>query len=79
MALYFSRLEKQIISAKENQSVIKKTTPSFIELNLGKNNSTAECIIEVENKHASRMKIYFKGKPALDLLKFGKAFLEQNA
>jgi hypothetical protein len=75
------RLEKKILSARGDgdRDIIKRSTPSFIELNLGNNISTAECIVEVENKAGSKIKMYFKGKPHLDLMKFGKAFLEQTS
>jgi len=73
------RLKKRILSSRGDQSVIKKSPPSFIELNLENNIFTAESIVEIENKAGSRMKMYFRGKPGLDLVKFGKAFLEQTS
>jgi len=79
LGINFLRLEKQILSARGDQNIIKRPTPSFIELNLGNNISAAECIVEVENRAGSKIKMYFKGKPHLDLMKFGKAFLEQTS
>jgi hypothetical protein len=76
LSINFSRLEKQILSARVEQPKIKP--PSFIELDIGKNNSNAECILEVENKAGSKMKLYFKNNPSLDLMEFSKAFLNQT-
>ena len=72
------RLKKRILSSRGDQFIIK-SSPSFIELNLENNIFTAESIVEIENKAGSRMKMYFRGKPGLDLVKFGKAFLEQTS
>ena len=77
LSINFSRLEKQILSARREQPIIKH--PSFIELDIGRNNSTGECIVEVENRAGSKMKLYFKNKPSLDLMEFGKAFLNQTS
>ena len=73
------RLKKRILSSRGDQSVIKRSPPSFIELNLENNIFTAESIVEIENKAGSRMKMYFRGKPGLDLVKLSKAFLEQTS
>jgi hypothetical protein len=74
--LNYVQLEKCIISAKENKSLPTQAAPSFIEIDLGKSMESAECVVEIEKRDGSKMKMYFRGKVDLNLLEFGKAFLE---
>jgi hypothetical protein len=74
--LNYVELEKRIITARGDKSLPTQAAPSFIEIDLGKSISNAECVVEIEKRDGSKMKMYFKGEVGLNLLEFGKAFLE---
>ncbi len=73
LKLNFSDLKKRIIG-ENYQSVSGKKPPSFIELPSEKLFTQSECIIEMEDKSGSRMKMCFRGETNFDLLELGKSF-----
>ena len=50
------------------------TGSSFIELDVSPSKSASECIVEMEDKGGTRMRMYFKGEAGLDFLELGKTF-----
>lgn len=48
---------------------------SFVELSFPPcAGSGPECLVEMENRHGERMRIFFAGEKTLDLVSLGKAF-----
>lgn len=74
--LNYNDFKKQI--SDNNVPVIKDAkAPDFIELKYSQEVSL-ECLIEMENKAGSKMRMSFKGKTDFDLLELGKAFWRQS-
>ncbi len=75
-AFNYSDLKKQI--SGNNVPVIKDAkTPDFIEFKYSQEVSS-ECLIEMENKTGSKMRMSFKGKTDFDFLELGKVFWRQS-
>lgn len=55
------------------------TAPSFIALDVNPSKSASECIVEMEDKGGTRMKMYFKGELGFDLLELGKSFWDKRS
>ena len=53
---------------------IQESAPAFIELSPAGIGSTAECIIECENRNGAKMRIHIKGMEAPDLNALSSAF-----
>ena len=53
-------------------------SPVFVELNCLQPFSSSECIIEMEERCGSKMKMTFKGQASVDLLELGKAFWKKG-
>jgi hypothetical protein len=68
---------------KERVSASKATgeaeSPSFVELDFSKPLSLAECIVEMEEKNGSRMKMHIKSPTGFDLLGLAKAFWSKGS
>ena len=76
LRLNYNDLKKQITG--NNVPVIKDAkAPDFIELKYSQEVSS-ECLIEMENKAGSKMRMSFKGKTDFDLLELGKVFWRQS-
>jgi len=76
LRLNYNDLKKQI--SGNNVPVIKDAkAPDFIELKYSQEVSS-ECLIEMENKAGSKMRMSFKGKTDFDLLELGKVFWRQS-
>jgi len=76
LRLNYNDLKKQIFG--NNVPVIKDAkAPDFIELKYSQEVSS-ECLIEMENKAGSKMRMSFKGKTDFDLLELGKVFWRQS-
>jgi len=76
LRLNYNDLKKQI--SGNNVPVIKDAkSPDFIELKYSQEVSS-ECLIEMENKAGSKMRMSFKGKTDFDLLELGKVFWRQS-
>ena len=80
-ALHLDYVElKNRISSSMHDKVLSEhgNTASFIEVDFSKSISTSECSVEVEKSDGSKMKMSFKGGIGLDLMEFGKLFLENQ-
>ena len=53
--------------------------PAFVELDFGKSIFPTECIVEMEDKTGSKMKMHLKGVIGLDLLELGRAFWSKGS
>ena len=72
--LSYTALKKRIRGEKAVYRKKKSSSTCFIELDWPHHFPAAECIIEMEDAHGSRMRMSFKGRADLDLLELGKAF-----
>lgn len=72
-------LKKQIAARQlsEPPSVVEAT--SFIEVSLPAPSNGSECVVEMENHHGDRMKIYFADKQSANLVALSHAFLGVRA
>jgi len=48
--------------------------PAFIEMALRRDEGEGECVVEVESPDGRRMKLRFRGKPAMDVVAWSRAF-----
>ena len=55
------------------------TDPAFMELGLKAPLIPAECMVEMEDRNGSKMRMYFKGDTGLDLLELGKVFWSKRS
>lgn len=79
LRLNYLALEKRIVSTGHDKSVREQgEDPSFIEIDFDKTFSSSACFVEIEKSNGSKMKMYFKGEVGLDLMEFGKLFLENQ-
>jgi hypothetical protein len=58
----------------EASSGIQESAPAFIELSPADSGATPECVIELENRNGSKMRIQIKGMGAPDLNALSSAF-----
>lgn len=71
---------KQRIHVNGSKHLLPRIAPpTFIELDVSAPKPTSECIVEMEDKGGTRMKMYFKGEVGLDLLELGKAFWSKRS
>lgn len=73
-------LKKRIAARQvtsEPPSVVEPT--SFIEFSLPAPSKGPDCVVEMENRHGDRMKIYFADKQSADLMALSRAFLEAGS
>jgi hypothetical protein len=63
-------LKKRLDAASTKQGTI----PSFIELSAAVPTATAECVIELETRNSSKMRIHMKGMGMPDLNALSEAF-----
>jgi len=72
-------LKKKVAArqASEPPSVVQPA--SFIEFALPAPSNEPECVVEMENRHGDRMKIYFTDKGSTDLVALSRAFLEARS
>ncbi|MCP3924171.1 MAG: hypothetical protein GY714_16450 [Desulfobacterales bacterium] len=76
LRLNYTDLKKRMLG--DDYQTVSKKPPSFIELPSEKLFTQSECIIEMEDKSGSRMKMCFRGETNFDLLELGKSFWNKN-
>lgn len=72
LQLDYYALKKRVDELSNSQP--STTTPTFIELSPSKF-TTSECLIEMENAHGARLRVYLKGQ-SLDLLSLSRLMLD---
>ncbi|MDH3347305.1 MAG: hypothetical protein OEM02_04280 [Desulfobulbaceae bacterium] len=50
-------------------------SPSFLELPSSPPSGNPHCVVEMENRHGDKMKMYFTANQSVDLVALGRAFL----
>ena len=66
---------------QKDLAVVKKSSPpTFIEMSYeAQPDLISECIVEIEDRGGSKMKMCFRGKTEFDILELGKSFWSKQA
>jgi hypothetical protein len=70
---------KRRVQLKKKDAAASTNQPDFIELNLGPPAAVSECIVEMQDRLGSKLRMQFRGQPDVDLLQLAKLFLEKGA
>jgi len=70
LRLDYYNLKKRL----DASSAVRGTTPAFIELSPATTGATQECVIELENRNGSKMRIHIKGVGTPDLNALSSTF-----
>ena len=73
LRLNYNDLRKRLRSPVRSV-VSEPEAPSFIEMALHRDAAEGECVVEVESPDGSRMKLRFRGKPAMDVVSWSRSF-----
>ena len=57
----------------------EKRAPAFVELVPGARAPLAECVVEIENRAGSRLRIHVKGTALPDFTEFARSFAREGA
>ena len=75
LSLNCNDLKKQIAARQASEPALVVGPASFIELSLPALSNGPEYIVEMENRHGDRMKIYLSAQQSADLVALSRAFL----
>lgn len=64
---------------KKKDAAASINPPDFIEVNLEPPATVSECIVEMQDRLGSKMRMHFKGQTDLDLLQLAKVFWTKGA
>ena len=70
---------KRRVQLKKKDGTGSTNPPDFIELNLEPPAAVSECIVEMQDRLGSKLRMHFRGQPDVDLLQLAKLFLEKGA
>ena len=70
---------KRRVQLKKKDGTASTNPPDFIELNLEPSAAVSECIVEMQDRLGSKLRMHFRGQPDVDLLQLAKLFLEKGA
>jgi hypothetical protein len=70
---------KRRVQLKKKDSAALTSSPDFIELNLKPPAAASECMVEMQNRQGSRLRMHFRGQPGVDLLQLAKLFWTKGA
>ena len=70
---------KRRVQLKNKDAAVSTNPPDFIELNLEAPGATAECIVEMEDRLGSKMRLHFRGQTDVVLLELAKLFWTKGA
>ena len=73
LALDYTSLKNRV-ALKKKTSVAKMSPADFIEVSLEPPAVVSECIVEMQDRLGSKMRMHFRGKTDFDLLELAKAF-----
>ena len=73
LVLDYTALKNRVPIKKKNRGA-KKSSPGFIELNLEAPAAVSECIVEMQDRVGSKMRMHIKGKTDFDFLELAKVF-----
>ena len=70
---------KRRVQLKNKDGAVSTNPPDFIELNLEAPGATAECLVEMEDRLGSKMRLHFRGQTDVVLLELAKLFWTKGA
>jgi hypothetical protein len=70
---------KRRMQLKDKDGAASTNLPDFIELNLEPPGAASECIVEMQDRLGSKMRMHFRGQPDVDLLGLAKVFWTKDA
>ena len=79
LGLSYADLKNRVRGLDPKRPKRKLKPTSFVEISFPDSTPASECIIEMEDKSGSRMRMSFKGNVDLDLLALGKAFWSERS
>jgi len=79
LRLNFTSLKNRVQASNSCFSAKTDSDPAFVELDFGRSIFSAECLVEMEDKSGSKMKMHLKGVTGVDLLELGKAFWSKGS
>ncbi len=79
LRLNFTSLKNRVQASNSGFSPKSDSDPAFVELDFGRSIFPAECLVEMEDKSGSKMKVHLKGVTGVDLLELGRAFWSKGA
>ena len=74
LRLNFTSLKNRVQASNSGFSHKTDSNAAFVELDFGRSIFPAECLVEMEDKGGSKMKMHLKGVSGVDLLELGRAF-----
>jgi len=79
LRLNYTALKNRVQASHSGSSPRTGSGPAFVELDFGRSIFPGECIVEMEDKSGSKMKMHLKGVTGVDLLELGRAFWSKGA
>jgi len=79
LRLNYTTLKNRVQATHSGFSPRTASGPDFVELDFGGSIFPSECIVEMEDKSGSKMKMHLKGVTGLDLLELGRAFWSKGS
>ena len=79
LRLNYTALKNRVQASHSGSSPRTGSGPAFVELDFGRSIFPAECIVEMEDKSGSKMKMHLKGVSGVGLLELGRAFWSKKS
>ena len=70
---------KRRVQLKDKDAAASTNPPDFIELNLEAPGATTECLVEMQDRLGSKMRMHIRGQTEFDLLKLAQLFWTKGA
>jgi len=70
---------KRRVQLKSKDAAASRNQADFIEINLEAPDATAECLVEMEDRLGSKMRLHFRGQTDVVLLELAKLFWTKGA
>jgi hypothetical protein len=70
---------KRRMPIKKKDAAASDNPPGFIEVNLEPSAALSECIVEMQDRLGSKMRMHIRGQTDLDLLELAKVFWTKGA
>lgn len=70
---------KRRVRIKKKAAAASANPPGFIEVNLEPPAAVSECIVEMQDRLGSKMRMHFRGQTEFDLLHLAKVFWTKGA
>jgi hypothetical protein len=74
----YSALKRRVHLKKKDTAALT-SPPDFIELNLEPPAAVSECMVEMQERQGSKLRMHFRGQTDVDLLELAKLFWTKGA